>query len=65
MDILEIDQKFSWEILRDTFQEGLNQLQRAEIEDVNDKINQLDLVDKYTSFHSTENEYFLRAHMEH
>lgn len=65
MDILEIDKKFSWEILRDTFQEGLNHLQRAKIEDVNDKINQLDLVDKYRSFYSTENEYFLRAHMEH
>lgn len=37
----------------------------AKIEDINDKINQLDLVDKYRSFYSTENEYFLRAHMEH
>lgn len=65
MDTLGIVQQFQLEILRDTFQKWINQLQRAKIEDLNDKINQLDLVDKYRSFHSTENEYFLRAHMEH
>lgn len=31
--------------------------------DLNCKINELDLVDKYRSFHSRENKDFLRAHM--